>query len=228
MRRNLMVLVLSMVAATFAFAHGGGGMMGGGRGMMGGSGMIVVADDGSLLVSSMDMSNLIAGGGPSTTDRELVNVDANGNERWRVSFTEGWPMMSTTDGDLVIVALVDDWFMGDGGMGDGGMGGGAKDADHGGSGGDETTLVALDTVTGQERWRVTIAAEMASMVQFSPDGAQIYVSAREMGSGGGMGHDPIGQGDAAGSGFITTSTIIAFDRDGVELWTFELNPTGAR
>ena len=121
MRRILMILALSMTAATFAFAHGGG--MGGG--MMSGAGMMIVADDSSLLVTNMDMSGMMDGSSSSGTfDRGLVNIDKDGVERWGVSFTEGWPMMPTTDGDLVVVVLVNDWFMGDDGMGDGGNPGG--------------------------------------------------------------------------------------------------------
>jgi outer membrane protein assembly factor BamB len=213
-----------MTAATVALASGGG--MGGGGGMMAGSGMMVVADDASLLVTNMDMSGMMGGGSITTTTRELVNIDSNGSERWRASFDDGWPMMPVTDGDLVIVVLVDDWFMGSGGMGDGGwngggMGGGMKDAGHG-PGGGESVLVALDIATGQEKWRATVAGDMASMARFSPDGSRIYLSAMEMGSGGGMGHGSIRQGDAAGAGFMNSSTVIAFDRSGNQLWTFDL------
>ena len=122
MRRNLMILMLSMTVATFAFANGGGmggGGMGGSGGMMSGAGMMIVADDGSLLVTNMDMSGMMDGSSSTGTfDRDLVNIDVSGNERWRVSFTDGWPMMPTTDGDLVVVVLVSDLFMGDDGSGD--------------------------------------------------------------------------------------------------------------
>jgi len=91
MKRNLMILMLSLTAATFAFAHGGGmgGCgMGGSGGMMSGAGMMIVADDGSLLVTNMDMSGMMDGSSSTGTfDRDLVNIDVNGNERWRVPFT---------------------------------------------------------------------------------------------------------------------------------------------
>lgn len=227
MKRNLMILVLSMAAATFAFADGGA--MGGRGGMMTGSGMMVVADDASLLITSMDMGGMMGGGSVSTTDRGLVNVDSNGTERWRVSFEDGWPMMPVNDTDLVVVVLVDDWFMGSGGMGDGGwnggmgggMGGGMKDLKDA-SGDDESILVALDLSTGQERWRVTIAGDMTSMAQFSPDGSRIYMSVMEMGSGGGMGTGSVRQGEAPGAGFMSSSTVVAFDRSGNQLWTYDL------
>jgi outer membrane protein assembly factor BamB len=82
--------------------------------------------------------------------------------------------------------------------------------------------VALDLATGEERWRATIAGDMASMAQFSPDGSRIYISVMEMGSGDGMGQGPMRQGDAAGAGFMSSSTVVAFDRDGNQLWTLDL------
>jgi len=228
MNRTLMIVALAVTTTTIAFAHGGG--MGGSGGMMAGSGMMVVADDASLLVTNMGTSGMMGGGSFSAVDRELVNIDANGSERWRVSFDEGWPMMPCTDDDLVIVVLVDDWFMGSGGMGDGGwpgggigggMGGGMKDGEHG-LGDGESVLVALDLSTGQERWRATVSGDMASMAQFSPDGSRIYLSVREMGSGGGMGPGSIRQGEASGAGFMSSSAIVAFDRTGNQLWTYDL------
>jgi outer membrane protein assembly factor BamB len=221
MKRSLMILVLSAATATFASAAGG---MGGGGGMMAGSGTMVVADDGSLVITNMDMSGMMGGGSVSTTDRELVNVGANGSERWRVSFDDGWPMMPVTEGDLVVVVLVDDWFMGLGGMGDGGWNGGGMGGHMGGgtkAGTGESVVVALDLTTGAERWRATVGGDMGSMAQFSPDGSQIYVSVVEMGSGGGMGQGPMQQGQAAGAGFMTSSTVVAFDRAGNQLWTYD-------
>lgn len=224
MRRNLMILMLMMTAAAVAIANGGG--MGGGTGMMAGSGMMIVADDASLLVTNMNMGGMMDGGSVSAATRELVNIDPNGSERWRANFDDGWPMMPVTNGDLVVVVLVDDWFMGSGGMGDGGwngggMGGGMKDAGHG-PGDGESILVALDIATGLEKWRATVAGNMVSMAQFSPDGLRIYLSAMETGSGGVMGHGSIRQGDVAGAGFTNSSSVIAFDRLGNQLWTYDL------
>ena len=224
MIRNLLVYGVLLVVASVGFAHGGG--IGSGGGMMAGSGMMIVADDSSLLMTNMDVSAMMGGGSFSTADRELVNIDSDGSERWRVSFEDGWPMMPVTNGDLIVVVLVDDWFMGSGGMGDGNwggghMGGGMKVGEHG-PGDDESILVALDLSTGQERWRAMIAGDMASMAQFSPDGSRIYLSAMEMGSGAGMGQGSMRQGDAAGPAFMNSSTVIAFDRSGNELWTYDL------
>lgn len=224
MIRNLTLSALMMMAVTFTFADGPRGMGGGGA-MMGGSGMMIVADDGSLLVSNLDQSGMMGGGAglPGTVNRELVNIAVDGSERWRVGFSDGWPMMPCTDGDLVVVILVDDWFMGTGGFGDGGwnggMGGGGMGGGNG-SGDHESVLVALDLATGDEQWRATINGDMASMAQFSPDGTRIYLSVREMGGGQGMGQRPIRQGDAAGAVFMNSSTVVAFDRSGNQLWTF--------
>lgn len=240
--KNRTTLLAAFAAVTLAvsglaFAHGGGGMGSGGA-VMGGSGMMIVADDGSLLVTNMDMSGMMGGGGSGTTiNRDLVNVSANGTERWRVSFTEGWPMMPATDGDLVVVVLVDDWFMGSGGMGDGGFGGGGMggggmmgatimDAGHGTNGSDEVIVVGLDLATGAERWRTTLSGDMGSMVQFSPNGSQLYISLMEMGTGSGGGTGPMNQGDAAGSGMLTSNTIVALDRSGNQLWTYDTGNNG--
>jgi hypothetical protein len=233
MKRILMILMLSMTAATFAFAHGGGmggGGMGGSGGMMAGAGMMIVADDSSLLVTNMDMSGMMDGSSSSgTIDRDLVNIDKDGNERWRVSFTDGWPMMPTTDGDLVVVVLVNDWFMGDGGTGDhgnpgGGMGGGMKavgtkdDEDD-----DSVVVVGLDLATGAERWRTSFTGDMGSMVQFTPDGTQIYLSLMDIDGDHGIGMGSMNQGQSSGVGMTASTTIVALNRNGVEQWRLDLS-----
>lgn len=228
MKRNLMIVAFTLASASLAFAQGGGAGRMGSSGMMGGSGMIVAADDGSVLVTEMGMTGGIMGGS-GALERELINIGPDGAERWRVNFEDGWPMMPATDGDLVVVVLVDDWFMGGGGMGDGGwygggMGGGMKVA----ASTDQATLVALDLDTGQEQWRAAITGDMGSMLQFAPDGSRIYVSAMQMGSGRAVGQGPMSQGQAAGAGFLMSNTIVAFDRDGNALWTFEVNPAAGR
>lgn len=220
MKRIILNTLALTAMATVAIANGGG--------MGAASGMMVVADDSSLLVTSMDVGGMMGGGpgnpeNPGTVNRELINIDADGSERWRARFDDGWPMMPVTDGGLVVVLLVDDWFIGDGGMGDGGwggghMGGGTKD----GPGDGESVVVALDLDTGNELWRKTIRGDIASMAQFSPDGSRLYISAREMGQGGGMGQGSMRQGDAAGASFMSTTTVIAFDRSGNQLWAHDL------
>jgi len=232
MRRILMILALSMTAATFAFAHGGG--MGGG--MMSGAGMMIVADDSSLLVTNMDMSGMMDGSSSSGTfDRGLVNIDKDGVERWRVSFTEGWPMMPTTDGDLVVVVLVNDWFMGDDGTGDGGNPGGGMGGGMGGMKGlgtkdgdaeDTVIVVGLNLATGAERWRTSFAGDMGSMVQFTPDGSQIYLTLMDLDGDHGVGMGSMNQGQSSGIGMTASTTIVALDRNGNTLWTLDLSSSG--
>ena len=230
-----MILALSMTVATFAFAHGGGmggGGIGGG-GMMSGAGMMIVADDSSLLVTNMDMSGMMDGSSSSgTIDRDLVNIDKDGNERWRVSFTDGWPMMPTTDGDLVVVVLVSDWFLGDGGTGDhgnpgggmgGGMGGGKAFGTKDDEDDDSVVVVGLAVATGAERWRTSFTGDMGSMVQFTPDGTQIYLTLMDMDGDHGIGMGSMNQGQSSGVGMTASTTVVALDREGTELWRRDLS-----
>jgi hypothetical protein len=91
-----------------------------------------------------------------------------------VSFEEGWPMRPATDGDLVVLTLADDWWMGDGGMGDSGWGhGGGKTLDEGDG---QVALVALDLARGQELWRLDLQGDMLSAPQFAGDGSRLYLS----------------------------------------------------
>ncbi len=214
MRNPIFTAAFLVAGASLALAQGGG--MGGG--MMGGSGMLVIADDNSVLVTEMGIDGGMMGGGEF--QRELINIGADGEERWRVSFDEGWPMMPTTEGDLVVLTLADDWWMGDGGMGDGGWGGPTKvqDGDHEG----QAVLIALSLSTGEELWRLEIDGMMA-MPQFTEDGSRLYLTIRDMDGDGPMGSDPMHQGDAAGSDMLMTSTLMAVDRDGNVLWTLDLD-----
>lgn len=232
--KNRMTFSATLAAVTLmvsglVFAHGGGGM-GSGGGMMGGSGMMVVADDGSLLVTNIDMSGMMGGGASGATiNRDLIDLSADGAERWRVSFTEGWPMMPVTHGDLVVVVLVNDWFMGTGGMGDGGWDGGMMGMTTKDSGGhdDQVTVVGLDLATGNERWRATLDGDMGSMVQFAPDGSRIYIALMSMGTMGNTGSNPMRQGDAASSSMLGSTTIVALDPgDGHQLWSYDTGNTG--
>lgn len=221
MRRIMTMTGLLVAASAVAFAqgHGPGGMGGGmGGGMMaGGSGMLVIADDGSLLVTEMDMGGGHMGGG--AIDRELVCIGTDGQERWRASFDDGWPMMPATDGDLVVLALVDSSWMGDGDTGDGGWHGGHKVLD-----GDDTpaTLVALSLATGAEQWRLELDSDMVSLPQFAPDGSRLYATARSM-DGGPLGSGPMHQGDAEGWSMAMASTLVAVGRDGTVLWSIDLD-----
>ena len=221
--------LLAMSTAVPVVAQHGGGMGFGGP-QMSGSGMMIVADDGSLLVTNMDSSSMMDGGpgSPGMVSRELVNIGADGSERWRVDFTEGWPMMPVTDGNLVVVVLVDTWFIGSG-MGDGGFGGGmmggkvlgAKD------GGNPATVVALDLTTGNEAWRLALDGDMASMPLFAPDGSQFYLTLRNM-DGDHVGGGSLRQGDAAGAGILMSTTLVAIDRGGAQLWSLDLSIDGGK
>jgi len=125
-KRKIVIAAFSLIAlgtSGLALAHGGGSIGSGGA-MLGRSGMMIVADDGSLLVSNMNLTGTAGNqGSPPTLSRSLIDLAPDGTERWSVSFTDGWPMMPATDGNLVVVVLVNDWFMGTG-TGDGGYGGG--------------------------------------------------------------------------------------------------------
>lgn len=223
MKQNLVIATLVLAAAAFALADGGGmGGMGGG-GMMGGSGMLAIADDNSVLVTEMGMGGMMGGSGE--LERELISIGPDGEERWRVAFDEGWPMMPVTEGDLVVLTLADDAWMGDGGMGDGGWNhggmGGLKTLD--GEGDRNSTVVGLDLANGQERWRLDLEGDMISMPQFTEDGSRLYLTARDMGQQSQVGRDPMHQGDASGSGMLMSSTLVAVDRSGNILWTVDLS-----
>lgn len=226
MRRMMTMAGLLVVASAVAFAQGGpgggmgGGMMGGGM-MAGGSGMLVVADDGSLLVTEMDVGGGHMGGG--ALQRELVCLGPDGQERWRASFDDGWPMMPATDGDLVVLALADSSWMGYGGTGDGGWHGGGKLLD-----GDDVpaTLVALSLATGAEQWRLELDGDMISLPQFAPDGSRIYVTVRSMDHHGPLGNGPLHQGDAGDWSMAMSSSVVAISRDGQQLWSVDLGDGG--
>jgi len=218
MHRALTALV---VTATLAAANvslaGGGGMMGSGSGMQGGAGMLVVADDSSLLVTEMSMQGMMGGGTPSLR-RALINITSNGVERWRRDFSDGWPMMPVTQGDLVVFALVDFWWMGSGTGDTGGQGGGGTAL----SG--QVVLKGLAPASGTERWSVTLTGDMASMAQFSPDGSHLYVTTRSHGGGQTSGA-PVRQGDVSGSDGTMTTTVVALDRNATILWSKSLATT---
>lgn len=216
MKKYILAASILVAGVAVASAQGGGGMTGG-------SGMLVVADDGSLLVTQMGLSGGMMGGG-GTLDRDLVNIGPDGQERWRATFDEGWPMRPASDGDLVVLTLADDWWLGggtgDGGWNHGGMGGGGTPP--GGDGDGHATLVALRLTTGQELWRLELEGDMISMPQFTEDGSRLYLTVRDMNAGQ-VGGGPMNQGDAPGAGMLMTSTVVAVNRAGTVLWTLDLD-----
>jgi hypothetical protein len=211
-----MIFTTTLVIAP-ALALAQGGMMGGMMSMAGGGGMMVVADDGSLLVTETAMDGMMGGDGPGSgfaLDRELINIGPDGVERWRTSFDDGWPMRPVTDGDLVVLTLVDGWWAGLGDWGDLGWWLGGDGPMSGG-----LTLVGLDLASGAELWRTELDGGMGAMPLFAPDGSQLYVSLRSLSFDGDFG-GPMHQGD--GFGAFMSTTITALDRSGTVLWTLEL------
>jgi outer membrane protein assembly factor BamB len=233
MKRILFVILLSTGVAGLCVAHGGGMMGGGAPGQMaGGPGMLTVADDGSLLVT--DMSAMMGGGpggGMMSDDRAIVDISPDGSERWRTTFSDGWPMMPVTEGNLVVLALRDDWWSGWDGTGDGGWNHGGGHGGGGGGGGgagagphaDSLVLVGLDLATGTELWRTEVSGGMVSLPEFAPDGSQFYVTVRDLDvDGPDLGGGPMSQGDAPSADQLMSTTVVAIGRDGVIRWSLEL------
>ena len=227
------VLFASTLLTGLALAQGGGMMgPGGSGGAMGGAGMLTVADDGSLLVT--EMSAMMGGpGSPGMgDDRAIVNIAPDGSERWRATFSDGWPMRPVTDGDLVVLALREEWWGGWDGSGDGGWHHGGGHGGGGGGGGtgpyaNAVTLVGLDLATGSELWRTVVEGGMVSLPQFAPDGSRMYLTVREFASdGGALGGDPMHQGDAPGFFQLMSTTVVALGRDGTVLWSIDLGTGG--
>src|SRR5512136_139142 len=109
LKRCAGLVVVSLLVALTGAAQG---MMGGGSVMPNGTGMAVVAADGSLLVTQMGMSMM---GGPGTggasLQRAIVSLGTNGMERWRFTVTQGWPMAAASNGDLVVVVVMNNAWM---------------------------------------------------------------------------------------------------------------------
>ncbi len=236
MRKVIFATVLSVAMATTGFAQMGGGMGGGGNGsggmrggatggmggggigyggmgsgsMMGGGGMISVADDASLLFT--DGHGAMGWNGDEAATVELVNISADGQERWRIAFDDGQPMMTTTAGDLVVVSVAhmgawDD----DSGNQDGGMGGGFGSV--------SSVLVGLDLVSGAQLWTFELDQASMTRAQLSEDGSMVYVMATDVTE---MGTGSMHQGDGS-FGREMTSTLYVLDRFGDLLWTLDLD-----
>ena len=221
------VFALALALPALAMPHGPGGMGGvGGTGGMGGPGMLTVADDGSLLVTEVT-SGMMGGGPGQMGDRELLNITPSGQIRWRVSFDDGWPMLPVTDGDLVVLALREDWWMGGGMGGDGNPPGGGGGGGGGGMPGDPhadtVTLVGLDLATGAERWRTEIDGDMASLPQFASDGSAFYATVRDFGQGFQMPGTPMHQGSAPSGAMLMSTSVVAVNRNGTVLWVLDLS-----
>ncbi len=218
------LIVTSLLALSFPAVVSAQGMMGGGAGMPNGTGMVVVASDGSLLVTQMGMSMMggPGGSGSASLQRAIVDLGSNGQERWRATFTQGWPMMAATNGDLVVVVVMNNAWMwrSMSGMGWFPFGtppqGGSQDA----------TLVGLALANGSQRWSAPLPGDMGSYPQFSSDGSRVYVSVSDFGQAGIMGSGSLRQGDTGGWATQMTNKIVAFDRSGNVLWTVDLSQSG--
>ncbi len=199
------------------------GMMGGGSLAPNGTGMLVVAGDGSILVTQMGMSMM---GGPTagsaTQARALVDLGADGKQRWRVPFDQGWPMMAASNGDLVVVVVVNSAWMWRAVSGMGWFPFGAPP--QGGS--QDANLVGLDLVTGSQRWSTALPGDMGSLPQFSQDGSRVYVSVTDFGAASMMGGGSLRQGDTGGWATQMTSKVVALSRAGAVLWTADLSSSG--
>jgi len=105
------VFALALALPALAMPHGPGGM-----GNMGGTAVWAAracSPSPTTAASSSPRSPPHDGRGQGQMgDRELLNITPSGQIRWRVSFDNGWPMLPVNDGDLVVLALREDWWMG--------------------------------------------------------------------------------------------------------------------
>jgi hypothetical protein len=220
MRKHLLATLVALVVPLTAIAQ----MMGGNTGMPNGTGMVAVASDGSLLVTQMGMTMMGSPGGSGnpSLQRAIINVTSGGQQRWRATFSQGWPMMAASNGDLVVVVIVNNVWMWQSMSGMGWFPWGTPP--QGGS--QSAGLVGLDLATGNQRWSATLPGDMGSYPQFSPDGSRIYVSATDFGQTSMMGGGSARQGDTGGWSTQMTNKIVALDRSGNILWTLDLSQSG--
>jgi hypothetical protein len=196
------IMSIAVLACTPQVDACGNGGMGGMMMDDMGSSMVVVADDGSLLVTEMGMGMM---GGWGSSQPALVNITSSGNERWQVSFNDGWPMMPVTDGDLVVIVVST------GGWGSWG----------GGQNGSQSWVYGIDLATGNQRWQINLQGGMASSPQFSTDGSRIFLTASTVNGTGGW--DPMDQG---GWHSGMSRGLMALDRNGNVLWERDLSGHG--
>jgi len=222
MRKIATVLLIGAAALSAGLASAQGMMAGGG--MANGAGMLVVADDGSLIATQLGVSMMGGpGGGGQGNRRAVVNVAVNGVARWSFQVDQGWPMMAASQGDLVLVVVVNNaWMwrsmsgMGWYPWGDPPQGGEQEDA----------VLVGVDLATGAQRWQTTLPGDMASLPQFSADGSRLYLTTTDFGPGGMVSGGQMGQGEAGGWATQMGNTVVALDRAGTILWTLDLASSG--
>lgn len=219
--RSSAMAALVAVIPVVGFSQG---MMGGNTGMPNGTGSVTVASDGSLLVTQMGMTMMggPGGGGGPSLQRAIVDITSSGQQRWRATFSQGWPMMAANNGDLVVVVVINNAWMWQGMSGMGWFPWGTPP--QGGS--QNGTIVGLDLATGSQRWSATLPGAMGSFPQFAPDGSRIYVSVTDFGQTSMMGGGPMRQGDTGGWATQMTNKVVALDRGGNTLWTVDLSAAG--
>lgn len=215
---------LTVVCLLLAATGGAQGMMSGGAGTPNGTGMVTVASDGSVLVTQMGMTMMGSpgGGGSASLQRAVVDLGADGKQRWRATFTQGWPMMASTNGDLAVVVVLNNAWMWRSLSGMGWFPFGTPP-----SGTQAASLVGLDLATGAQRWSTTLPGDMGSYPQFSADGSRIYTSVTSFGQAGMMGSGSMTQGDTGSWATQMTNKIVALDRAGNILWTTDLSQSGS-
>ena len=221
---KLTPVVLAMLAAMAPLHASAQGMMSGGAGTPNGTGMVTVASDGSILVTQMGMTMMGSpGSGSASLQRAVVDLGTTGTQRWRATFTNGWPMMAGSNGDLVVVMVLNNAWMWRSLSGMGWFPFGSTPP----SGTQSASLVGLDLATGSQRWSTTLPGDMGSYPQFSPDGSRIYTSVTDFGQAGAMGSGSMMQGNTGSWATQMTNKIVALDRAGNILWTTDLSQSGS-
>lgn len=215
---------LAAAAALVPLLASAQGMMSGGAGTPNGTGMVTVASDGSILVTQMGMTMMGSpgGSGSASLQRAVVDLGATGTQRWRATFATGWPMMAGSNGDLVVVVVLNNAWMWRSLSGMGWFPFGTTPQ----SGTQDASLVGLDLATGAQRWSATLPGDMGSYPQFSADGTRIYTSVTDFGQAGMMGSGSMTQGDTGNWATQMTNKIVALDRAGNILWTTDLSQSG--
>lgn len=178
-----------------------------------GAGTMIVADDGSVLVTLMGVTSAMA---RVQVQRGLVDIAPDGSERWHASFDAGVPTMPATQGDLVVVALGPNQWMGSN-FSVSGSGSHARATDVPTLLG--TTIVGLDLATGNERWRTTLGGQISAPLEFSPDGSQIYVATVTFAGSTQVPLGPMTQGDSIGVAAPSQVMVVALNRNGNILWS---------
>ena len=221
---KLTPVVLAMLAAMAPLHASAQGMMSGGAGTPNGTGMVTVASDGSILVTQMGMTMMGSpGSGSASLQRAVVDLGTTGTQRWRATFSNGWPMMAGSNGDLVVVMVLNNAWMWRSLSGMGWFPFGSTPP----SGTQSASLVGLDLATGSQRWSTTLPGDMGSYPQFSPDGSRIYTSVTDFGQAGAMGSGSMMQGNTGSWATQMTNKIVALDRAGNILWTTDLSQSGS-